>query len=117
MRLIAARRADLARSRSGGLLLLVSIGRSAAWADRATDAAVRRFMAEGGALRLAVSNDLPADVTGAGAVCPCDVFIPGLLAGALCPSCGNVTTELARIPPAASRDDAAPARLRGARAV
>jgi hypothetical protein len=101
---------------SGALLMIVSLGRSASWADRETDAAILRFMAEGGALRLAVSNDIPENATGA-ACLHCEVFIPSLLAGALCPACGNTTSELARIAPVASREDAAPARVRGARAV
>jgi hypothetical protein len=100
---------------SGGLLLLVSIGRAAAHGDRATDAAVRRLIAEGGALRLAVSNH-PADGA-TGALCLGCGFVPDLRAEAACPSCGETTTELARIMPAASWDDAAPARPRGARAV
>jgi hypothetical protein len=100
---------------SGGLLLVVSMGRAAAHGDSATDAAVRKLMAEGGMLRLAVRNH-PVDAEGA--VClPCDAFLPGLHAGAPCPTCGNVTTELARIMPVPSRGDAAPARPRGARAV
>jgi hypothetical protein len=101
---------------SGGLLLMVSIGRAAAHGDSATDAAVRRLMAEGGVLRLAVHNHATVDAKGT--VClPCDAVLPGVHPGAPCPTCGNVTTELARIMPAASRGDAAPARPRGARAV
>jgi len=101
---------------SGGLLLMVSVGRAAAHGDSATDAAVRRLMAEGGALRLAVSNRPTGDASGA--VClPCDAFVPGLQAGAACPMCDTVTIDAARVLPAASWDDVAPARPRGARAV
>jgi hypothetical protein len=101
---------------SGGLLLMVSVGRAAAHGDSATDAAVRRLMAEGGALRLAVSNRTAGDA--AGAVClPCDAFVPGLQAGAACPMCDTVTIDAARVLPAAAWDDLAPARPRGARAV
>jgi hypothetical protein len=101
---------------SGGLLLMVSVGRAAAHGDSATDAAVRRLMAEGGALRLAVSNRPVGDA--AGAVCvPCAVVVPGLQAGDPCPTCDNATTEPARILSAAAWGDVAPARPRGARAV
>ena len=101
---------------SGGLLLMVSVGRAAAHGDSATDAAVRKLMAEGGALRLAVSNRPVGDA--AGAVCvPCGVLVPGLQAGDACPTCDTVTIEPARVLSAASWDDVAPVRPRGARAV